>query len=88
MSGQDDGHSLAANFGQIVPQVGPGAGIEAGRGLVEQQQPGAVEHALGQLDAAAQAAREGFAALVGPSVSPRRLSISLWRLSNSAPDRP
>ena len=49
-----------ADLLQVLPQVAAGAGVEAGGRLVEQQQPRAMQHALGQLDAAPQAAGERF----------------------------
>ena len=58
---EHDGHAvLVADLFEILPQVAPRAGVEAGRRLVQQQQPRPVQHALGQFDAAPQAAGERF----------------------------
>ena len=51
---------LVAQHAEVLPEVEARAGIEAGGGLVEQQDGGRVDEALGQLDAALHAAGEGF----------------------------
>ena len=54
---------IAQNL-QVLPKVAAGAGIEAGRGLIQQQDFGMVEQALRQFDAALHASREGFDEIV------------------------
>ena len=65
--------SLVADLLQVLPQVAARAGIEAGRRLVEQQQPRAVQHACGQFDAAPQAAGKLFDQVARRSARPSRV---------------
>ena len=61
MRREDDRHAVAlADLLQVLPQVAARARIEAGRRLVEQQQPRAMQHAGGQFDAPPQAAGKLF----------------------------
>ena len=81
--------SSRANSLQIVPQVAASAGIEPGARLVEQQQPRPMQHALGQLDAAPQAAGERFDPSSRPigQAEPRR-AFRRAAGASSLPDRP
>src|ERR1035437_7625260 len=64
--GDDDGDALLiAEDLEVLPKVAPGAGIEAGRGLVEEQNLRMVEQAFGQLDAALHTAGKCFHAVAG-----------------------
>ena len=56
---------LVAQDLEILPQVAARAGIEAGGGLVEQQNGGMVEQSLGQFQAALHAAGESLGFLPG-----------------------
>ena len=64
--GHDDGDALlvAQNL-QVLPEVAARAGIEAGGGLIEQQNLGTMEQSLGQFETALHAAGEGFGAVLG-----------------------
>jgi hypothetical protein len=46
----DHGHALGGLVRQPAPDLVPGHGVEAGGRLVEQQQPGQVDHARGELE--------------------------------------
>ena len=61
VGGDDDGDVLLiAEDLQVLPKIAPGAGIEAGGGLVEQQNLGMMKQTLGELDAALHASGESF----------------------------
>ena len=51
---------LVAQRPQVLPEIAPGAGIEAGGGLIEQQHSGMMQQSFGQLDAALHAAGKSF----------------------------
>lgn len=55
---------------QILPKVAPGAGIEARRGLVEQQYFRMMEQAFGEFDAALHASGESFHKIGGTVEQP------------------
>ncbi len=61
VGGDDDGDAfLIAQDLEILPKVAPGAGIEAGGGLVEEQNFGMMKQTLGEFDAALHASGECF----------------------------
>ena len=58
---QHDRHAFAAaQLAQVIPQIAAGRRVQARAGLVEQQQPRAVQHSFGQFDATPQAAGKRF----------------------------
>src|SRR5437879_9403920 len=60
MRGDEDGDVVGAlDLAEVLPNVDARAGVEAGAGLVEQEDARAMEQALGELDAPAHAAAEG-----------------------------
>lgn len=64
VGGDNDGDALlVAEDLEVLPKVAPGAGIEAGGGLVEEQNLGMVEQAFGELDAALHASGKSFDAI-------------------------
>src|ERR1035437_3043596 len=66
VSGNDDRDALLiAEDLEVLPKVAPGAGIEAGRGLVEEQNLMMVEQAFGEFDAALHASGKCFHAVAG-----------------------
>jgi hypothetical protein len=66
VSGDDDGDALLiAEDLEVLPKVAPGAGIEAGGGLVEEQNLRMVEQSFGELDAALHASGKSFYAVGG-----------------------
>ncbi len=56
---EEDGGAGRAQAPDLVPHAGAGLGVEAGGGLVEEQQARAVDHADGDVEAAAHAAGVG-----------------------------
>src|SRR5438552_562193 len=56
---------VGADLFEVVPEIGAGEGIEAGGGLIQQQEGGAVEERFGEFDASAHSAGEGRHAFVG-----------------------
>src|SRR5437879_459785 len=56
---------LVAQRLQVLPQVAPRAGIEAGSRFVEQKHAGMMQQSLSQFNAALHTAREGFHAFFG-----------------------
>ena len=66
MRGDEHGDMLfVAQHLQVLPEIAPGAGIEAGGGLIEQQHSGMMQQSLGQFDAALHAAGESFDQFLG-----------------------
>ena len=66
MSGDEDGDVLLiAQHREVLPEVAPGAGIEAGGGFVEQQDAGMMQQSFGQFEAALHAAGESLDAFLG-----------------------
>ena len=63
---QDRDAVVMLDFAEVAPEVYAGGGVEAGAGFVEEEDLGAVEHSLGEFDAAAHAAGESFDAFVAP----------------------
>jgi hypothetical protein len=89
VGGHDDGDALLiAQDLQVLPKIAPGARIEAGGGLVEQQNLGMMKQTLGKLDAPLHASGESFHAIGERSSNPTRVRISLIRALSSGPRRP
>ena len=64
LGGEQDGHALGLELAHGRPDLLPAAGVEPGRGLVEEEQPRSLDHAHRQVEAALHPAR------VGPGPSP------------------
>src|SRR5579862_3839854 len=61
MSGEKDSDAVfTLDFAEIVPQINSSPGIDPGAGFIQEQEPGAIEHTFGQLDAASHSAAEAM----------------------------
>ncbi|MGX1251406.1 hypothetical protein RKD48_003917 [Streptomyces ambofaciens] len=64
LGGEEDGDAAGDEFADDLPHVVPGAGVEAGGGLVEEDDPGAADEGHGDVQAAPHAAGVGGGGLL------------------------
>ncbi len=81
MGGDQHGQALVGEVVDLVPEVAPRLGVDAGGGFVEQQQPGLVQGGRGQREALLPAARKAAGQLVAAVGEPQPLQRRIHPLA-------